>query len=99
LSGYDGITGVQKEKIESLDYKELPSLLPGFSFIKGACDPCIALNNPPNYTCPFSMMREDGNAIISPIWQVLWGVKGDGISSGYQDPPVPARSTAFRVNH
>jgi len=97
--GYDGITGVKKEKIDALDYKELPSLLSGFSFIKGACDPCLALNNPSNYTCPFSMTREngDGVAIVSPIWQVLWGLSG--VSAGYQEPSVPARSTAFRVNH
>jgi hypothetical protein len=101
-AGYDGITGLHKKKEVSVDYNDLPSLVPGFSFIKGPCNPCSALKSPANYSCPFSIVREGGEkgaAVVSPIWQFLWGLDGLGVSSGYQEPPIPDDYTAFRINH
>jgi len=69
--GNDGITGAHKKKTTNLDYNKLPALIPGFRFINSPCDPCAALNSPPNYTCPFSLTSKDP----SPIWQSLWGLQ------------------------
>jgi len=67
--GDDGITGVHKKKTILLDYNKLPSLLKGFRFIKEPCNPCVALDDPPNYSCAFSLTDK----APSPIWSSLWG--------------------------
>jgi hypothetical protein len=69
--GNDGITGAHKKKTTTLDYKKLPSLIPGFRFIGSPCDPCAAVDSPPKYTCPFSLTSKDP----SPIWASLWKLK------------------------
>jgi len=75
--GNDGITGAHKSKTINLDYKKLPTLIQGFRFINSPCDPCVALNSPPNYTCPFSLTSKDP----SPIWQSLWGLQASSSDS------------------
>jgi hypothetical protein len=47
----------------------------GFKFLNGACNPCSPLDNPPNYSCPFSLNTGNG-AEVSPIWKLLWYPKG-----------------------
>jgi hypothetical protein len=69
--GNDGITGVHNKVVTPLDYNKLPSLIKGFRFIKSPCDPCVALNSPPQYTCPFSLT----SSAPSPIWESLWGLQ------------------------
>jgi hypothetical protein len=53
-----------------LDYNLLPTLVPGFKFLKGACDPCVALKDTPEYSCPFTIGKNEP----SYIWKVLWGL-------------------------
>jgi hypothetical protein len=53
-----------------LDYNLLPTLVPGFKFLKGPCDPCGALKDNPDYSCPFKI----GEKEPSYIWKVLWGL-------------------------
>jgi len=69
--GNDGITGAHNKVVTSLDYNKLPSLIKGFRFIKSPCDPCVALNSPSQYTCPFSLTSNNP----SPIWESLWGLQ------------------------
>ena len=69
--GNDGITGVHVHKTNKIDFNKLPELLNGFRFLKSPCDPCEALNSPPQYTCPFSLTSKDP----SSIWQNLWGLQ------------------------
>jgi hypothetical protein len=69
--GNDGITGAHNKVVTSLDYNKLPSLIKGFRFIKSPCDPCVALNSPSQYTCPFSLTSSNP----SPIWESLWGLQ------------------------
>ena len=45
----------------------------GFSFVKGPCDPCVALNNPADYSCPFRLNIK-GDDSISNQWKQLWGL-------------------------
>ena len=53
-----------------LDYTLLPGIVPGFKFVKGACDPCVALKDTPEYSCPFTL----GEKPTSSIWKTLWGI-------------------------
>jgi hypothetical protein len=53
-----------------LDYKLLPTLVPGFKFLKEPCDPCVALKDNPDYRCPFKLKDKEP----SYIWKVLWGL-------------------------
>jgi hypothetical protein len=59
---------------------EIPKLVPGFKFLKGECNPCVALNDPANYSCPFSLNVGDGGE-VSTIWKDLWGLVSGGSSS------------------
>ena len=52
----------------TMDYNQLESLVPGFKFINGACDPCDALNQ--KYNCPFKITDK-----TSDIWSQLWKLK------------------------
>jgi len=71
--GNDGITGAHVNQVSEVDYKQLPSLVKGFKFIKEPCDPCVALNSPADYTCPFSIKKK-GHPLISFAWEKLWGL-------------------------
>ena len=52
---------------KTIDYNQLESLVPGFKFINGACDPCDALNQ--NYNCPFKVTDK-----TSDVWSQIWGI-------------------------
>ena len=70
--GYNSINGDKTKNVEVIENADIPKVVTGFSFLQGTCNPCVALNNPPNYSCPFSLDVGDGGD-ISPIWQNLWG--------------------------
>jgi len=72
--GNDGILYNHVKKITPVDYNNLENLIPGFSFLKGPCDPCKALNNPPNYNCPFELNIRDEKKGVSTTWKYLWGL-------------------------
>jgi hypothetical protein len=80
-TGNNGILGYHSEDIQNISYKSLPDMIPGFKFIKEKCDPCIALNNPPSYTCPFNLEVKDRPSGVNPIWQYLWGLNPDPLKS------------------
>jgi len=75
-----GITANHQFKKSKLDYKTLESEVPGFHFINGPCDPCIAFNSPADYSCPFKL-EIDPNLISqkndepSSVWKYLWGIE------------------------
>ena len=75
--GNDGITQAHINQIEPVDYKFLPSLIPGFSFLTDKpCNPCVAIKKIPDYSCPFTLEKnKQMNKIehVSPIWKYLWG--------------------------
>jgi hypothetical protein len=51
--------------------EDIPKEMPGFSFVKGACNPCVALSG--DFSCPFSI-NDKGNDPISEPWKQLWNV-------------------------
>lgn len=77
----NGILGYHTKDIQNISYNSLPDMIPGFKFLKGNCDPCQALNNPPSYKCPFQLEVKDRPEGISPIWQYLWGLNPDPLKS------------------
>ena len=67
---FNGYKNITKEKIENAD---LPSEIPGFSFINGECNPCAALNLNADYSCPFKI-NVGGDNNTSSVWKTLWGL-------------------------
>jgi hypothetical protein len=52
---------------------QLTSLIPGFTFINGSCNPCELTNNPPNYSCPYSLSDSSGNNVPpDPLMEYSW---------------------------
>lgn len=65
----DGKYSLTDKDKNTIDYNQLESLIPGFKFINGACDPCDALNQ--NYNCPFKLTEK-----TSDVWSQIWGLSG-----------------------
>jgi len=58
-----------------IDYHNLENEIPGFKFINKPCNPCLALNNHPDYSCPFSIKTSNNPyGDISGVWQLLWNI-------------------------
>jgi hypothetical protein len=53
--------------------EDIPKEMPGFAFVKNSCDPCVALNSPGDFSCPFKLNIK-GNDSISNPWKSLWGL-------------------------
>lgn len=70
--GNDGILYNHVKKTTPVDYNNLEKLIPGFAFLNEPCNPCEALNNPPNYNCPFELNIRGTKKGVSPIWKYLW---------------------------
>ena len=72
--GTDYLSGIFKTKKEIIANADLPTVIPGFGFIKGTCNPCGPLNINPDYGCPFNLNTKGDNS-VSEIWQSLWNLK------------------------
>ncbi|NBV76533.1 MAG: hypothetical protein EBR59_11405 [Methylococcaceae bacterium] len=72
--GTDYLSGIFKTKKEIVANADLPTVIPGFGFIKGTCNPCGPLNIHPDYGCPFNLNTKGDNS-VSEIWQSLWNLK------------------------
>jgi len=81
-TGVDGITGVETTSVTPVNLATIKKLIPGFSFVKGQCNPCVALNNEqPDYSCPFKLDILGTQPGISSIWQYLWQVDANPLQS------------------
>ena len=49
--------------------EDIPLKMPGFTFLKGPCNPCVALHN--DYSCPFKL-NVKGDDTTSSVWSRLW---------------------------
>jgi hypothetical protein len=76
-TGDGAVFGEHNTKITDVDYNNLEKLVPGFKFIKEACNPCLALNDPANYSCPFKLDIKDTEEGVSQVWSYLWRTKGN----------------------
>jgi hypothetical protein len=80
-TGKGGIFNQQTKKITDVDYNDLENIIPGFTFVNGACNPCGALNENPDYSCPFKLEVKNKPPFISSVWQYLWQVKDEPLVS------------------
>lgn len=74
-NGYDSISGAMNKTVTNVGFSDIPGLVNGFKFLNGPCNPCSPLDNPPSYSCPFSLDTGNG-AEVSPIWKLLWYPSG-----------------------
>ena len=58
---------------ENIKNEDIPNQMPGFSFIKGPCNPCSVLNEHPDYSCPFQL-NVKGDSEVSDVWKNLWNI-------------------------
>jgi len=73
--GKDPIFGSQLHSVSKVDYNDLERTVPGFTFLHGPCNPCVALNDPPDYSCPFQFKeKKDDNTVTTNIWKKLWNI-------------------------
>jgi hypothetical protein len=89
--GYDGLNGSMNKSVVELKNAEIPKEVAGFSFIKSECNPCVALNDVPDYSCPFSINTGNGTE-ISDIWKNLWGLSGDSENTSTKKNDFPILS-------
>jgi len=73
--GNGGILYEHVKKILPVDFNNLEKLIPGFKFLNKPCNPCTALENPPNYNCSFKLDISGSDPGVSPIWKYLWSNK------------------------
>jgi hypothetical protein len=73
INGYNLFNGFKNTTTSDIAFKDIPNEVPGFSFVRGECNPCSALNAPADYSCPFNLNVE-GNHEISDVWKELWQV-------------------------
>lgn len=90
-TGYDGLDGHMIENITPVENKDIPSLVNGFKFLKSECNPCLALNRPSDYSCPFSLNVGDGGD-VSSVWKMLWGMSPSDFGDGSSGPPSSSSS-------
>ena len=74
-TGKGGILNEQTKEVSDVDYNDLENIIPGFSFVNGPCNPCVAINNPPEYSCPFKLKVQNKPIFVSGVWEYLWGIK------------------------
>lgn len=73
---------------------DLPSTVAGFKFIKDECNPCLALKNPPDYSCPFALNTGNGYN-VSPIWNMLWTSSSSSPQEVADDKVINLDKTQF----
>ena len=80
-TGYNSVSGGMKSNITPVSNSMLPTVVNGFKFLKEECNPCVALNDPHNYSCPFSINTGNGDK-VSSIWDMLWKQTDGSYNSG-----------------
>lgn len=76
-----GLLGEQTKTVTDVDYKDLENLIPGFTFINGRCNPCGALKQTADYSCPFTLKIKNKPPFISEVWQYLWQIQDNPLVS------------------
>jgi len=71
--GYNSIYGNMNKEVTPISNEEIPKLVSGFQFLKEPCNPCVALNSPAQYNCPFALNTGNGYE-VSSVWNNLWGL-------------------------
>ncbi len=73
INGYNLWNGYKNTSTVNIQNDNIPKEMPGFSFVKNSCNPCSALNDPADYSCPFKLNVEGDNE-TSAVWKNLWNI-------------------------
>ena len=73
FSGINLWNGHMISSVTTVKPADIPKEMPGFTFVKNPCNPCVALNSPGDFSCPFKLNVEGDDSISKP-WQSLWGI-------------------------
>jgi hypothetical protein len=76
-----GLLEEQTKTVTDVDYNDLEDLIPGFTFINSPCNPCGALKQTADYSCPFKLKVKNKPPFISEVWQYLWQVQDNPLVS------------------
>jgi len=71
---YNGMNlwnGYMNTKTTVVKPEDIPKEMPGFSFVKKPCNPCLAVDG--DFSCPFRLNVE-GDKSISKPWKQLWNL-------------------------
>ena len=79
-TGKGGRYGEQTSIKSEIDYNNLEKEIPGFKFITNPCNPCKAINNESDYSCPFILDIKGVDSGISNVWRYLWASEAIGYS-------------------
>jgi len=72
-TGKGQIFGEQTKKITDIDSSELENIIPGFKFLsEKKCNPCVALNQTADYSCPFTLDLNGKSQNQHPKVSNLW---------------------------
>ena len=75
FNSYNLWNGYKNTETTIIKNEDIPSEVSGFSFVNGPCNPCVAINEYSDYSCPFRININDGTANkTSSIWSDLWQV-------------------------
>jgi hypothetical protein len=80
-SGLEKIIYTGKGHFRDVDYNDLENLIPGFTFINSPCNPCGALKQSADYSCPFKLNVKNKPPFISEVWQYLWQIQDSPLVS------------------
>lgn len=75
-----GLLNEQTKIVTDVDYNNLENLIPGFTFINSPCNPCGALKQTADYSCPFKLKVKETRP-ISEVWQYLWQIQDNPLVS------------------
>ena len=89
-TGYNSSTGGLNSRVTPVSNSDLPKIMNGFRFLGDACNPCNALNDPPDYSCPFSLNTGNGYK-VSKIWDMLWKKTGNYSASSSASSSTDSR--------
>jgi hypothetical protein len=80
-TGKGGIYGQQTSITNPVDYNELENIIPGFTFLNKPCNPCGAINETPDYSCPFKLIVKNKPPFVSDVFQYLWNINDNSLQS------------------
>ena len=80
-TGKGATYGEQTATVTPVDYNLLEYIIPGFKFLNKPCNPCVAMNEVPDYSCPFKLSLKNQSAFVSDVWQYLWNVDDNPLKS------------------
>ena len=72
---YNGVNyknGYMNSTTTIVNPEDIPNEMPGFSFVKGQCNPCSAFDG--DFSCPFRLKIAKESDDISKPWKQLWNL-------------------------